>query len=108
MKKMTLLFCLSIVGFVGYAQQENSPSLTAENSITITIENNDFTMQEIALLELNDFNWDVSFENNSHELTHHTTDVMSIENNYIEGTYTYNDYALNSDFKPVVIQILKK
>ncbi len=49
MKKMTLLFCLSIVGFVGYAQQEKSPDLTSENSITITIENNDFTMQEIAL-----------------------------------------------------------
>ncbi len=50
----------------------------------------------------------MSFENNSHELTHHTTDVMSIENNYIEGTYTYNDYALSSDFEPVVIQILNK
>ena len=108
MKKMTLLFCLSIVGFVGYAQQEKSQKLTVDNSLTITIENIDFTTQEIALLMVSDFSSDFSFEDNSHELTHHTTDAYGIENKYIEGAYTYNDYALNFEFKPVVINTLRK
>lgn len=107
MKKITLLFCLSIVGFVGYAQQEKSSKLIVENETQHNMESADFTTQEFTLLLISDFSSDLAFDNNTHELLHQTTDSASIENKFIEGAYSYNDYALNFTFKPVIIKEIK-
>jgi len=108
MKKITLLLCLSIVGFVGYSQQEKSSQLNLESRNIITIDSADFTQQNNSILIVSEFGSDLNFESNTHELMHQTTDSASIENKFIEGAYTYNDYALNFEFKPVIISVLKK
>ncbi|NOQ92010.1 MAG: hypothetical protein GQ552_04750 [Flavobacteriaceae bacterium] len=105
MKKITLFLCFSIVGLIGFAQQSDSTLniidlSNQENNLTIKIDNlgtNSFT--DKILLDANDFNA-VSFENNTHELTHHSKDSSTIESKFIEGAYTYSEYAFNFDFKP--------
>lgn len=104
MKKITLFLCFSIVGLIGFAQQSGSTLniidlSNQENNLTIKINNIDVDdFADKLLLDANDFNA-VGFENNTHELSHHTNDSSSIENKFLEGTYSYFEYAYNFDFK---------
>ena len=105
MKKITLFLCFSIVGLIGFAQQSGSTlNITdlsdQENNLTIKFDNIDADdFPDKLLLDANDFSM-VSFENNTHELSHHSNDSSDIENKLIEGAYTYIGYAFNFDFKP--------
>ncbi|MCF6223133.1 MAG: hypothetical protein L3J34_05340 [Flavobacteriaceae bacterium] len=107
MKKITLFLCFSIVGLIGFAQQSVSKSdinniSNQETSFVIKIDNMDFNdYEDQILLESNDFNM-INLKNNTHELSHNSANTSSIERNYIEGAYSYNEYALNFDFEPIM------
>ncbi len=108
MKKITLFLCFSIVGLIGFAQQSDSKSdidniSNQETSFVIKIDNMDFNdYEDQILLESNDFNM-INLKNNTHELSHNSANTSSIERIYIEGAYSYNEYALNFDLKPIML-----
>ncbi|MDH3323905.1 MAG: hypothetical protein OEM04_12995 [Flavobacteriaceae bacterium] len=112
MKKITLIICFSIVGLIGFAQQSESTIkitdlLDQENITTIEIENLDFNdYKDEILLNANDFG-PINLEDNTHELTHNSSRSSNIESNYIEGAYTFSEYALHFDFKPNTTQTVK-
>ncbi len=112
MKKITLFLCFSIVGLIGFAQQSNSTLniidlSNQENNLTIAIDNIDTdNFADKLLLDANDFVAE-SFESNTHELSHHANDSSTIERKFIEGAYSYSEYALVFDFKPNKTIIVK-
>lgn len=107
MKKITLLLCLSIVGFMGYSQQSDqklNDITNQENVLTIQIDNMDFEdAADKELLVANDFkdiNFNnINFENNTHELVHKSSNQNNMEYNIKEGAFSYNEYVLIFDYK---------
>ncbi len=115
MKKITLLLCLSIVGFMGYSQQSNQKLnniSTQENVLTIQIGNMDFKdAEDQDLLVANDFSdinfENINFENNTHELVHKSSNQNNLEYQLKEGAFSYNEYVLQFDFKSFTQKKLK-
>ena len=113
MKKITLFLGLSIVGLIGFAQQSKDlqkNTITTDQQIEYIIvlddsENVENNMDSV--LSQIDFRNASNFEDNTHELVHITSNPVDIENKFIEGAYSYNEYALNFDFKPNSIEFLK-
>jgi len=111
MKKITLLLCVSIVGFMGYSQQSNQELnqqsniiITQDHVLTIRIGDMDFKdAADQELLVANDFQ-DINFassnfENNTHELVHKTSSQNNLEYKLMEGAFSYNEYVLHFDYK---------
>jgi len=115
MKKITLVLCLSIVGFMGYSQQSNqkgSDISNQDNVLIIQVGSMDFEdAEDQELLASSDFSEiDFSssgFENNTHELVHRSSNENSLENKFTEGAFSYNEYVLNFDFKKIKSKRLK-
>jgi hypothetical protein len=113
MKKITLFLGLSIVGLVGYAQQSNDTQNISSTNNQIKeylIEiNTSETIDNInqLLLETDSRNA-LNFETNTHELAHKSSGSVDIEKKFIEGAYSYNEYALNFDFKSNTLDLLNK
>ena len=115
MKKITLVFCLSIVGFMGFSQQTNQKETNISNLEDVLIINvgsmdfGDAADQE--LLSANDFHefnfGHGTFENNTHELVHSSTNENNLENKFTEGAFSYNEYVLNFDVKKIISRKLK-
>ena len=115
MKKITLLLCLNIVGFMGYSQQSNQKSndlATQENVLTIQIGDMDFVdAADQELLVSNDFSdidfANVKFENNTHELVHKSSYQSNVDYKQKEGAFSYNEYVLLFDYKSFTQKKLK-
>ena len=108
MKKITLVLCFSIVGFMGYSQQTNQKEndiSNQENGLTINVGSMDFDdALDQELLAENDFseiNFAASsFEDNTHELVHRSSNNNhTFENKFTEDAFSYNEYVLNFDLR---------
>jgi len=113
MKKITLFLGLSIVGLIGFAQQTNDNQLNNETSVnkkvyTIHInESEDFTPNSEHLLISENVLGSRNFEMNTHELVHDSAESVDFESKFIEGAYSYNEYAINFDFEPNTTGVVK-
>jgi hypothetical protein len=114
MKKITLVVCLSIVGFMGYSQQTNQKEQdisNQENVLTINVGTMDFAdAADQELLTSNDFK-EINFSprsfENTHELVHRSSNDNNLENKFTEGAFSYNEYVLLFDIKKIVSKKLK-
>ena len=113
MKKITLFLGLSIVGLIGFAQQSNDNQLNNETSTNKKVyiihidSSEDFTENSEHLLITEKIGKSLNFEMNTHELVHDTSDPVDFESKFIEGAYSYNEYAINFDFKPNATVVVK-
>ncbi len=113
MKKITLFLGLSIVGLIGFAQQSNNDQLNIQTSdyekvYTIRFDNTEGdTNNSENLLITEEIGNSLNFEDNTHELVHKTFDPVDFESKFIEGAYSYNEYAFNFDFKLISTEIDK-
>ena len=115
MKKITIVFCLSIVGFTGFSQQTNQKEAdlsNQENVLIIDVGSMDFNdAADQELLTANDFseiNFGAgNFENNTHELVHRASNENNLENKFTEGAFSYNEYVFNFDVKKIMSRKLK-
>ncbi len=108
MKKITLLFCFSIVGFVGIAQQSETSTELKSDNISITISNFENSSELDNALTINNFDaTSLNLEHNSHELVHNQLNTVASKDNFIGDNYTYNDYVINFDFKQISLAVQK-
>jgi hypothetical protein len=113
MKKITLFLGLSIVGLIGFAQQSNENQLNIQTfdqqkEYTIRIdkmENSSENINELLISEA--IGNSLNIEINTHEFVHNISDPVDFKSKFIEGAYSYNEYAFNFDFKPNTIEIVK-
>jgi len=106
MKKITLFFALSFVSLVGFAQDANNStkieSETIERQTEYIIVLDDMTVGDNIDMLLN--NSVVTEERqlnfNNHELVHDAPEASDIESKFIEGAFTYNEYALHYAANP--------
>lgn len=101
MKKITLLFAFSIMSLIGYAQNTNetttiiSESLERETEYIIVLD--DVTVDGNIDILLNGSHVDenLNFNFHAHEFAHDASEPVDIESKFIEGAFSYNEYALN-------------
>ena len=107
MKKITLFFALSLVSMIGIAQESNQTtnlsSETIERQSEYIIVLDDVTVGDNIDILLNNSvipeNLELNF--NNHELVHDAPDNSDIESKFIEGAFTYNEYALNYSVRTI-------
>jgi len=105
MKKITLFFALSFVSLIGFSQESNNSSNIGFESIKrqteyiIVLDDTTVGDNIDMLLNTNKVTQDIQFNFNNHELVHDAPDASDIESKFVEGAFTYNEYALhyNSD-----------
>ncbi len=113
MKKITLFLGLSIVGLIGFAQQTNDNQLNNETSVNKKVyiihidKSEDFIPNSEHLLISENVLGSRNFEMNTHELVHDTSESVDFESKFIEGAYSYNEYAINFDFEPNTTGVVK-
>jgi len=101
MKKITLFFALSFVSLVGLAQETknttNSNSETLERQSEYIIVLDDVTVDDNIdiLLTGRKLTNELEFDFNHHELVHDAPDNFDIESKFVEGAFSYNEYALH-------------
>jgi formylmethanofuran dehydrogenase subunit A len=101
MKKITLFFALSLVSLIGYSQESTEtaelPSESLERQTEYIIVLDDVTVGDNidTLLNARVITGDLPLNFNNHELVHDEPDTSDIESKFIEGAFTYNEYALN-------------
>lgn len=107
MKKITLLFCFSMVGFMGIAQQsKKAVELKFEKGNSIEIISNEFKSANTLAIASN-VKEDLNLELSTHELVHDNRNAVATKDNFIGDNFTYNDYAVNFDFKPIQLIVRK-
>jgi hypothetical protein len=101
MKKITLLFAFSIVSLIGYAQKSNESTTTISESLEREIEyiivlDDEIVDENIDML-LNGSNImeNIKMDFHAHELAHDAPEPIDIESKFIDGAYSYNEYAVN-------------
>ena len=100
MKKITLFFALSFVSLIGFAQDTNNSTNidveTIERQTKYIIVLDDVTVGDNIdmLLNNNVVTEDRQLNFNNHELVHDAPESSDIESKFIEGAFTYNEYAL--------------
>lgn len=107
MKKITLFFALSLVSMIGIAQETNQKTTLSSESIERQSEYiivlDDVTVGDNIDILLNNSvipeNLELNF--NNHELVHDAPDTSDIESKFIEGAFTYNEYALNYSVRTI-------
>ncbi len=105
MKKITLFFALSFVSLIGFSQESDNSSNIGSESIKrqteyiIVLDDTTVGDNIDMLLNTNKVTQDIQFNFNNHELVHDAPDASDIESKFVEGAFTYNEYALlyNSD-----------
>ncbi len=113
MKKITLFFALSFVSLIGFAQEsKNSTNLETESLKRHTeyiIVLDDTTVGDNIDILLNNsmITEDIQLNFNDHELVHDAPDALDIESKFVEGAFTYNEYALIYTADPTEISGLK-
>ena len=101
MKKITLLFVLGLIGFTGFAQESSAPkqinSETLERELEYIIVLDDVVVDGNIDMLLNDSTVEsgIHFNFNNHELVHDEPNSTDIESKFIDGAFTYNEYAYN-------------
>ncbi len=101
MKKITLLFAFSIVSLIGYAQQSNeiansiSENVKREIEYIIVLDDTEVDGNINNLLNDSDLSENILMDFHAHELAHDAPGSIDIESKFIEGAYSYNEYALN-------------
>lgn len=106
MKKITLFFALILVSSIGLAQESNktsnSNSETLERETEYIIVLDDIIVDDNIDKLLNgsgiDDNHEAIFVN--HELAHDAPNTTDIESKFVEGAFTYNEYAMNYGSDP--------
>ena len=100
MKKITLFFALSFVSLIGFAQQTNTSNsdletLERQTEYIIVLDDiivdNNIDMLLTGRPETNEL--ELNF--NNHELVHDAPDNFDIESKFVEGAFSYNEYALH-------------
>jgi len=106
MKKITLFFALSFVSLVGLAQETknttNSSSETIERQSEYIIVLDDVTVDDNIdmLLTGSKVTNELELDFNHHELVHDAPDNFDIESKFVEGAFSYNEYALHYTADP--------
>jgi hypothetical protein len=101
MKKITLFFALSLVSMIGIAQESNKTtklsfeSIERESEYIIVLDDVTVGDNIDKLLNNNVLPEDMQLNFNNHELVHDTPNTSDIESKFVEGAFTYNEYALN-------------
>ena len=101
MKKITLFFALSFVTLVGFAQETknttNSSSETIERQSEYIIVLDDVIVDDNIdmLLTGTKVTNELELDFNHHELVHDAPDNFDIESKFVEGAFSYNEYALH-------------
>ena len=101
MKKITLLFAFSIMSLIGYAQNTNettkiiSESLERETEYIIVLDDVTVDGNIDILLNSSHGSETLNFDFHAHELAHDAAETIDIESKFIEGAFSYNEYAVN-------------
>lgn len=100
MKKITLFFTLSFMSLIGFAQETNTSNSnleTLERQTEYIIVLDDVIVDDNIdmLLIGRPVTNDLEFDFNNHELVHDAPDNFDIESKFIEGAFSYNEYALH-------------
>lgn len=101
MKKITLLFAFSIVSLIGYAQKSNesttimSEPLERETEYIIVLDDQIVDENIDMLLNGSDKMENLKMDFHAHELAHDAPEAIDIESKFIDGAYSYNEYAVN-------------
>ena len=101
MKKITLFFALSFVSLIGFSQESDNSSNIGSESIKRQTEYiivlDDITVGDNIDMLLNNskVTEDIQLNFNNQELVHDAPDASDIESKFVEGAFTYNEYALH-------------
>ena len=101
MKKITLLFAFSIVSLIGYAQETNksttnlSESLERKTEYIIVLDDEVVDNNIDMLLNGSNIRENLKMDFHAHELVHDVPEAIDIESKFIDGAYSYNEYAVN-------------
>jgi hypothetical protein len=100
MKKITLIIGLSLVSLAGWAQQENksttiSESLERQEEYIIVLDNVNVENNIDDLLSGDQLSREMNSDLGAHELAHEESYDRSLEGKFVDGTYSYNAYAVN-------------
>jgi len=113
MKKITLFFALSFMSLVGFAQEtkttSNSSSESIERETEYIIVLDDVTVDDNIDLLLTGakVSKEIEFDFNNHELVHDAPDNFDIESKFVEGAFSYNEYALHYATDPTELVDLR-
>jgi len=113
MKKITLFFVLSFVTLVGFSQEtkntSNSSSEPIERETEYIIVLDDVTVNDNIdlLLTGSKISKEIEFDFNNHELVHDAPDNFDIESKFVEGAFSYNEYALHYPTDPTELVDLR-
>ena len=100
MKKITLFFTLSFMSLIGFAQETNTSNSdleTLERQTEYIIVLDDVIVDnniDMLLTERPATN-ELEIDFNNHELVHDAPDNFDIESKFVEGAFSYNEYALH-------------
>ena len=101
MKKITLLFAFSIMSLIGYTQNTNetttiiSESLERETEYIIVLDDVTVDGNIDLLLNSSHGNEKLNLDFHAHEFAHDAPEPIDIESKFIEGAFSYNEYAMN-------------
>lgn len=103
MKKITLFFALSFVSLVGFSQESknttdsDTESLKRQTEYIIVLDDTTVGDNIDMLLNTNKVTQNFQLDFNNHELVHDAPNTSDIESKFVEGAFTYNEYALLYD-----------
>ena len=103
MKKITLFFALSFVSLIGFAQESkntttyDAESIKRQTEYIIVLDDTTVGNNIDILLNNSKVTDEVDLNFNNHELVHDAPNNSDIESKFIEGAFTYNEYALLYD-----------
>lgn len=86
-----------MIGFAQESKENSKISSEIERQSEYIIVLDDVTVGDNIDKLLNDnvVSEEISFDFNNHELVHDAPDTSDIESKFIEGAFTYNEYAVN-------------
>ena len=103
MKKITLFFALSFVSLIGFAQDSKNTtnsdveSIKRQTEYIIVLDDTTVGDNIDMLLNNSKITNNIQLNFNNHELVHDAPNNSDIESKFIEGAFTYNEYALLYD-----------
>jgi len=103
MKKITLFFALSFVSLIGFAQETKNTtnsdveSIKRQTEYIIVLDDTTVGSNIDILLNNSKVTNDIQLNFNNHELVHDAPEASDIESKFVEGAFTYNEYALLYD-----------
>ena len=111
MKKITLFFAFSFMSLIGFAQEttSNSNSATLERQSEYIIVLDDVTVDGNidVLLTGTKISKEIELDFNNHELVQDAPDTYDIESKFVEGAFSYNEYAVNYTSDPTNVADLR-